>query len=63
VDPIAPIPVDDLSTRDPEWAEIERGYGQETTKLRTINYSPILDEIEVEPGPVVVDKRPEAPAP
>ena len=58
-----PETVEDLSWREPEWEEIERGYGHETvTRLRTIEYDFIHDKTRSS-GPTVLDQPPEKPAP
>jgi hypothetical protein len=49
---IRPIPVEDLSTREPEWEPIELGYGQPPT-LRDFEYDPLHDDVRVF-GPVIV---------
>jgi hypothetical protein len=46
--------------RDPEWEEIERGYGQPPT-LRTYEYDPVHGYFKSE-GPKIVTRRPVKPA-
>lgn len=58
-----PVPVEDLAFREPEWEEIERGYGHETaTRLRTIEWDPLHDWTRSS-GPTVLSQPPEKPAP
>jgi hypothetical protein len=58
-----PDSIEDLSTRPPEWQEIERGYGHETvTRLRTIEFDPIHRWTRSS-GPTVLNQPPEKPAP
>jgi hypothetical protein len=57
------IPIEDIGERDPEWQELERGYGHETaTRLRSVKWSPLTNEVESD-GPTVIDDPPERPAP
>jgi hypothetical protein len=52
--------VEDTMYRDPEWEEIERGYGQPPT-LRTYEYDPVHGYFKSE-GPKIVTRRPVKPA-
>jgi len=53
-----PIPVEDVDIRDPEWQDVEPGYGQ--NMIRKVQWDPIHNEIKSE-GPTVQISEPERP--
>lgn len=54
--------MEDKSDHEPEWRELERGYGQEINSLRSVQWDPVNDAVR-STGPVVVNKPPHAKAP
>jgi hypothetical protein len=57
--PDYPIPLEDLSTRAPEWQDIEPGYGQ-WPLIRKVQWDPVHDEIQSS-GPTVQIHNPDRP--
>ena len=48
-----PLPLEGLNIRDPEWQELERGYGQGPSEGRVVLWDPIHGWIKKE-GPTML---------
>jgi len=54
------LPVQDTNFRDPEWEELQRGYGQGPSEGRIVKWDPIHGKFLMD-GPRWQLKRPERP--